>query len=220
MKYRCLVFDHDDTVVNSTATIHHPCFREFLKEYYPGRDISLEEYFIRNFTPGFVEMCRREYGMDDAMLEREKEYWLDYVQGHVPRAYPGIREIMLRQKEEGGLCCVVSHSMRHNILRDFMANGLPEPDLVYGWELPPEQRKPDPWALLQIREVFGLAPEEILVIDDLKPGFDMALRCGADFAGAGWSHDIVFIEEFMRKNCRNYFKTVEELDRFLLAENG
>ena len=68
MKYRCLVFDHDDTVVNSTATIHHPCFREFLKEYYPGRDISLEEYFIRNFTPGFVEMCRREYGMDDAML--------------------------------------------------------------------------------------------------------------------------------------------------------
>ena len=24
MRYKCLVFDHDDTVVNSTATIHHP----------------------------------------------------------------------------------------------------------------------------------------------------------------------------------------------------
>ena len=31
MKYKCLVFDHDDTVVNSTATIHHPCFAEYLK---------------------------------------------------------------------------------------------------------------------------------------------------------------------------------------------
>jgi phosphoglycolate phosphatase/pyrophosphatase PpaX len=215
MKYRCLVFDHDDTVVNSTATIHHPCFREFLKEYYPGRDISLEEYFIQNFTPGFVEMCRRDYGMDDAMLEKEKEYWLEYVQNHVPSAYPGIGTVMRRQKELGGLLCVVSHSMRHNILRDFRANGLPEPDLVYGWELPPEHRKPDPWALIQIRDIFGLRPEEILVIDDLKPGFDMAASCGADFAGAGWAYDIPFIEEFMRSNCRLYFKTVEELAAFL-----
>ena len=215
MKYRCLVFDHDDTVVNSTATIHHPCFRAFLKEFYPGRDISLEEYFIRNFTPGFVEMCREEYGMDDTMLEREKEYWLNYVQGHIPSVYPGIETIMRRQKELGGLICVVSHSMRHNILRDFQANGLPEPDLVYGWELPLEHRKPDPWALLQIREIFGLEPGEILVIDDLKPGFDMEVRCGADFAGAGWAYDIPFIEEFMRTNCRLYFKTVPELADFL-----
>ena len=26
MKYKCLVLDHDDTVVNSTATIHFPSF--------------------------------------------------------------------------------------------------------------------------------------------------------------------------------------------------
>ena len=30
MKYKCLVFDHDDTVVNSTATNHHPCFQMYL----------------------------------------------------------------------------------------------------------------------------------------------------------------------------------------------
>ena len=24
MRYRCLILDHDDTVVNSTATIHYP----------------------------------------------------------------------------------------------------------------------------------------------------------------------------------------------------
>ena len=36
MRYKCLVLDHDDTtVVNSTATIHYPCFCEFLKEVRP-----------------------------------------------------------------------------------------------------------------------------------------------------------------------------------------
>ena len=215
MKYRCLVFDHDDTTVNSTATIHYPCFVDFLKEYYPGREISLEDYFILNFTPGFIEMCRRDYGMDDEMLEKEKDYWLDYVRGHIPEAYPGIAEIMRRHKAEGGILCVISHSMSENILRDFRANGLPEPDLVFGWELPPENRKPDPWALFEIMKEFALKPEDILVIDDLKPGYDMAVAAGVDFAGAGWSYDIAFIEDFMRANCTNYFKTVRELDEFL-----
>ena len=71
MKYRCLVFDHDDTVVNSTATIHHPCFEAFLQRYYPGRSCTLEDYFIKNFSPGFVPMCREEYGMSDEDLAQE-----------------------------------------------------------------------------------------------------------------------------------------------------
>ena len=214
MKYRCLVFDHDDTTVNSTATIHYPCFVEFLKEFYPGREISLEDYFILNFTPGFVEMCRREYGMDDVMLEKEKEYWLDYVSRHIPEAYPGIGDIMRRHRAGGGILCVISHSMDRNILRDYRANGLPEPDLVYGWEVPHENRKPEPWALYEIMRKFSLSPEDILVIDDLKPGYDMACAAGVDFAGAGWAYDIPFIEDFMRVHCTNYFKTVRELDEF------
>ena len=41
MRYKCLVFDHDDTVVNSTATIHYPSFVAFLEEYYPGRKCKI-----------------------------------------------------------------------------------------------------------------------------------------------------------------------------------
>ena len=43
----------------------------------------------------------------------------------------------------------------------------------------------------------------------------MALKCGVDFAGVGWSSDVPQIEVFMRENCPNYFKTVAEFDRFL-----
>lgn len=215
MKYKCLVFDHDDTVVNSTATIHHPCFQEYLNSRYPGRTCSLEDYFKKNFAPGFVEMCREEYGMDDAALQDELEYWRAYVENHIPLAYAGIRGIMERQKAEGGLICVVSHSLEHNIRRDYKANSLPEPDAVYGWDYPPEQRKPAPFPLEDIMERFSLTAGDLLMIDDLKPGYDMALRCGVDFAAVGWANDIKSIEDFMCANCRWYFKSVPELAEFL-----
>ncbi len=215
MKYRCLVFDHDDTVVNSTATIHHPCFQLFLDERRPGRRCSLEHYFLKNFSPGFLEMCREEYGMDDAMIEEETRFWLDYVDSHVPAAYDGIRAIMERQRAEGGLVAVVSHSHAKNILRDYAANALPAPDAVYGWEQPESERKPSPFPLYDLMRRFSLAPEELLVIDDLKPGYDMARAAGVDFAAVGWANDIAEIERFMRRNCALYFKTVAELDAYL-----
>ena len=215
MKYKCLVFDHDDTVVNSTATIHHPCFAEYLKEFYPGETMGLEEYFLLNFDPGFVPMCRERYGMTDEDLAFEARYWQDYVKNHIPAVYPGIREIMEKQKAEGGLVCVVSHSFDYNIRRDYAANALPEPDAVYGWERPENQRKPWPFPLEDIMARFSLQPSELLMIDDLKPGYDMALAAKVDFAAVGWSNDIAPIETFMRRNSPLYFKTVPELAAFL-----
>ena len=153
--------------------------------------------------------------MDDAMLDIEWRFWREYVKDHVPAAYPGIREIMERQRAAGGLICVVSHSFDDNILRDYRANSLPVPDAVFGWEQPPERRKPYTWPLEEIMRRFGLKHGELLMIDDLKPGFDMAAACGVDFAGVGWSNDLPEIETFMRRNCTNYFKTVPELAAFV-----
>ena len=215
MKYKCLVFDHDDTVVNSTATIHHPCFAEYLKEFYPGETMGLEEYFLLNFDPGFVPMCRERYGMTNEDLAHEAKYWQNYVRSHIPTAYPGLREIMERQKAEGGLVCVVSHSFDYNIRRDYEANGLPEPDAVYGWERPEHQRKPNTFPLDDIMARFDLKPSELLMIDDLKPGYDMAAAAGVDFAAVGWAYEIPEIESFMRQNCPLYFKKVSELAAWL-----
>ena len=165
-------------------------------------------------------MCREDYGLSDAELDDELRFWKAYVREHVPSAYPGIREMMERQKAEGGLVCVVSHSLDFNIRRDYRENGLPEPDAVYGWEQPLERRKPSPWPLQEIMRRFELQPRDLLMIDDLKPGYDMARACGVDFAAVGWANDIPAIERFMRGNCRWYFKTVPELAAFLKEESA
>ena len=215
MRVPCLVLDHDDTVVNSTATVHFPCFQEFLKLYFPQCNYTLEEYFLKNFSPGILELLRDEVGMDDEMLQQEHRFWDAYVQQHVPQCYEGMRELLWKHKEAGGLICVVSQSFAKNILRDYRENGLPEPDLVFGWEYPAHQRKPKPYPLQQILLKTGLKREELLVVDDLKPGYDMAKACGIKFAAAGWAYNIPQIEAFMRENCDLYFKTVAELAEYL-----
>ncbi|MBQ6733658.1 MAG: hypothetical protein IJR00_01995 [Lachnospiraceae bacterium] len=58
---------------------------------------------------------------------------------------------------------------------------------------------------------YALKPEEVLVIDDLKPGLDMARAAGVPFGAAGWCFDIPENERHMRENADFYFPTVEEL---------
>ena len=215
MRFQCLVMDHDDTTVNSTATIHFPSFLAYLEQVRPGLSYTLDDYFRKNFDPGVMALFTGELGFTDEELEGEFRFWQDWVRTRVPKAYPGIREILQRHRDAGGKIAVVSHSMRENIERDYRENGLPTPDLIFGWEQPPEQRKPEAWPLQQIMKTFSLPPEELLMVDDLKPGYDMARRCGVPFAAAGWANDIPEIEQFMRKNCDFYCKTVADLDRLL-----
>lgn len=215
MKYKCLLLDHDDTVVDSTAQIHFPAFLEALKEMRPGITITLEDYFRENFNPGFLPYCKDKLGLTDEELDRELVIWKNYVEKHIPMAYSGMKEIIERHKSEGGIVCVISHSFDFNIRRDYEANGLPQPDMVFGWECEPEQRKPSTYALEVISEKYGLKPEDMVMVDDLKPGYDMASSFGVTFVGAGWSNDIPQIREFMKKNSDYYFTRVEELNRFL-----
>ena len=220
MRYKCLVLDHDDTVVNSTATIHYPSFLAYLRRVRPGLHYTLEEYFDRNFDPGVLAFFGGELGFSEQEMAEEFRFWQEYVKTRVPEAYPGIREILERHRAAGGLIAVISHSISDNIRRDYRENSLPEPDAIYGWELAEEQRKPHPWPMQNLMLRFGLRPEEILMVDGLNPGYDMCRACGVPFAAAGWANDVPQIETFMRRNCDFYFKTVQELNEFLQNTNG
>ena len=56
LRVRCLVLDHDDTVVKSTPEINFPAFLRSLKDL-RGTTMSYEQFVEYNFDPGFYEMC-------------------------------------------------------------------------------------------------------------------------------------------------------------------
>ena len=186
-----------------------------MEQMRPGVYLSLEDYFRINFEPGFFGYCREQLKFTDEDFQKEVKIWQSYVDKRVPEVFSGVDRIIRKQKELGGFVCVSSHSLSWNIVRDYRENGLPEPDLIFGWESPPEQRKPAVYPLEQIMKTFGMKPEELLMVDDLKPGYDMAKAAGVPFAAAGWANDIPQIENFMRENCGLYFKKVEALKEYL-----
>lgn len=215
MKYKCIVLDHDDTVVDSTKQIHYPSFLGYLKTIRPTSSISYEEYMHANFHPGFVAMCREMFNFTDQEMDGEVVFWKNYLKEHVPEAYQGFKDLLTRFKAQGGIIAVVSHSFAENILRDYRANNLPEPDIIYGWERPEKERKPYPFPLYQIMRKYHLKRSEILMVDDLKPGFDMAKKCGVDFAAAGWAYELPEIKSFMTANSDFYLQRVEELEKVI-----
>ena len=157
LKYPCLVLDHDDTVVQSEKTIGYPFFCHFLSRIRPGKTISIQDYVRDCHNYGFANMCIRRFQFTPQELAEEHHGWMEYIRTHIPAPFPGIREVIQRQKDEGGLICVVSHSSIENITRDYTVHFGVLPDAIYGWDLPEEQRKPNPYPLQDIMQRYGLS---------------------------------------------------------------
>ncbi len=218
MRYRLLVLDHDDTVTDSTATVHWPAFLEAMNQMRPGHYVTKQEYFKLNFDPGFLEYVTDRLGFTEEELKKEEGIWDDFVQTHVPLVYPGMKKLILRFCAEGGHIAVISHSLAHNIFRDYRENGLPEPEIVYGWEQPRDKRKPAAWPLQQVLSRMNVRPQEALMVDDLHPGLEMAQKCGVDFAAALWAYDVKEIREYMCLNSPRVFFDPADLERFIFEE--
>ena len=216
LKFPCLVLDHDDTVVQSETTINYPFFCYILDQFRPGERITLEEYTNGCFQPGFAQMCRERYQFTEQELKDEYKGWMDYVMTHTPDPFPGIKELIRRYKEAGGIICVVSHSSILNITRDYQTHFDILPDEIYGWDLPEHQRKPSTYPLEQIMEKYNLNPDELLVVDDLKPAWIMSRNAGVQIAFAAWSKkSCPAILEEMSGLCDFTFYTPDELETFL-----
>lgn len=218
LKFPCLVLDHDDTVVQSEATINYPFFCYILDQFRPGETITLEEYTNGCFYPGFADMCRQRYHFTEQELKDEYQGWMAYVKTHIPDSFPGIKELILRYKDAGGIICVVSHSSIVNITRDYETHFGIQPDDIYGWDLPEHQRKPSTYPLEQIMKKYNLKPDDLLVVDDLKPAWVMCHNAGVPIAFAAWSKESCpAIMKEMTDLCNYTFHSPAELEAFLFA---
>ena len=216
LRYPCLVLDHDDTVVQSEISINYPFFCYILDRFRPGTTITLEEYVEGCSSLGCLQMCRQWYQFTDAELKEEYEGWMDYVRSHIPDPFPGIGDVIRRQKEEGGLVCVVSHSSAENITRDYQTHFGMLPDAIYGWDLPEHQRKPNTYSLEAIMERYHLSSKDLLVIDDMKPAWEMASKAGVEIGFAAWGKvGFPAIAEEMKRLCDYTFQSPRELAQFL-----
>jgi phosphoglycolate phosphatase/pyrophosphatase PpaX len=219
LRYRCILIDHDDTAVDSTAAIHYPAHLESLRVLRPGRTPpSRDQWILANFH-GIMDYLTRDLGLTQEELATEFVIWRGFATTHVPAFFPGFIPLLADYRGAGGKVAVISHSEADVIATHYRAAREPcfQPDLIFGWEHDAGRRKPSPWPVLEALRVLECSPSEALVIDDLKPGVIMSRAAGVDMAAAGWSHRIPEIESWMRANAAVYCPTVEDLRAFLLG---
>lgn len=220
LKYPCLVLDHDDTVVQTEKAMAYPFFKAFIERIRPGRTVTYQEYVRGCSTMVFADMCRTLWQFTEDELKEEYVTWKAFTRANIPPLCPGIERIVRRQKEEGGLVCVASLSTEEVILRDYSWHFSFTPDAVYDYDLPVDKRKPNPYPLQDIMERFHLRPKEMLMVDDMKLGWDMASRVGVPTAFAGWSkEELPEMARQMRSVFDYSFNSTDALYRFLFGED-
>lgn len=221
LKFPCLVLDHDDTVVQTLKSLSYPFFCLELEQFRPGVTMTISEYVTQCHRLGFADMCRVCFNFTEEELALEHQQWMEYIMQNIPDIFPGIDRIIHRQKAEGGILCVVSHSNSDNIRRDYQVHFCIEPDAIYGWDLEPHQRKPHSWPLLDIMQKFQLRPEDILVVDDMQLACQMADPLGVKVAFAGWDDmGVAELRREMEQRCAYSFHSTTELENFLFNEDG
>lgn len=218
LKYKCLVLDHDDTTVNSTPEVHFPALVDTLNHLRPGMVVDFHEFCDYCLEPGFFKYCTDILGFNEEEMAYEYKNWKRYVNSIVPAVCEGMDRIINKHKQMGGIVCVTSHSESSIIKRDWLRGLGFEPDAVYGWDAGEGKRKPDPYPIYDIAKNFSLKLSDIIVIDDLRTGFDMARAAGVDFGCAGWGQPTDKIRLFMTENAENYFPTTAHLERYLFNE--
>jgi phosphoglycolate phosphatase/pyrophosphatase PpaX len=217
MKFKCLILDHDDTSVNSTKEIHHPAHVEMMRRMRPGTAaVDVETWLLKNFSPGIMEFLTDELGFNDEEMQEEFAIWHQFNEESTPHFFEGILNLIKDFQSAGGIVAVVSHSEAGIIENHYKINGKGlMPDMIFGWDDDAEKRKPSAWPIEQIRLKYGFKPEEMIMVDDLKPGLTMSRNASIHIAGAGWGHSIEEIESYMREHCDYYFTEVAELAALL-----
>lgn len=217
MRYKCLILDHDDTAVDSTASIHYPAHLEIMRELRPGHQpISLDDWFLKNYSPGVFEYYTRELGFNSQELKIEHSLWRKYTRTIIPEFYDGFIDLLDRYRQAGGITTVVSHSECDVIEQHYHHHAIDlKPEIIFGWDSDANKRKPHPYPVNTILTQLGLGPEEALILDDLKPGAQMGKATGVKVAAAGWGHSIPAIQQDMADSCDFYFSTIAEFSDFL-----
>ena len=206
--------------MDGTERVHYPAHLRAMEVLRPDLPpVDLDTWYRKNCDPGIMHFLVHDLGLTPGELAIEHRIWREFTSRETPQFYPGFLEALAAYQSRGGLLAVVSHSESHIILAHYRGAPGPvkvTPDLVFGWDMEPDKRKPSPFPVQETIRRFHLEPREVLVVDDLKPGVVMAQAAGVDAAAAGWAHDISSIRDFMQRACVAYFATVADFADFIL----
>ncbi len=224
MKYRlkrkALVLDHDDTVVASTLSVHYPAFVKAMEVFRPQvTPLSLSEFQSMNLDPGLDDYYREVLKMSEQEKAQEYKLWRSFADQILPEAYEDIHSILLQFQAAGGLIFVSSLNHANVIYRDYQRLF---PSVILSDVFCADQHsdlvKPNPEQLLYIMKKYRLQAKDLLMVDDLHYGLDMAKAAGVDFAYAQYSQINENNHKYFKQHAQIILEKPSELKKHILVK--
>lgn len=176
-----VAFDLDGLLIDS-----EPVFREAARRVLAARGQRLDESFLQTMMglPGrdaLPRFCER-FGLSDSVADVASEYRAAFfaaLAGSIIPLRPGARALVGRLRAAGSRPVIATSSQRayveqivgpHQFLQEF-AHVLTCDDVANG--------KPSPDIYLLAAEVLGVAPAELIVLEDSPNGVQAAKAAGA-----------------------------------------
>jgi phosphoglycolate phosphatase len=198
MKYHCVLFDLDGTLVDTIADIARSMNRALEQSGFPPRKTGEFTPMVGRGIRNLARDCLPPEARDDATVDRVAEaaagfYQEEPVVDSLP--YPGIRELLAELSRRKIHTAVLSNKpdpiARLVITRLFPGGSFEE---VQG-ESPGVPRKPDPSAAWDILVRMGVTPRETILMGDSEVDMETARNIGCFPLGVSWGFRSVAVLE-------------------------
>ena len=204
MKYKALIFDIDNTLVNTLDMNMIPLQKIILEE--KGEEWTLEEVYHFASYPGMKVMEELEVKNPEEVYAR----WVKYVNEYKASPYDGMDNV-LKTLHEKLRFSVVSSKNKKQYDIDVVSLGLDDYMEVVVLEDDTSKHKPDPEPLLLCMERLGLNKEDVIYIGDAYSNLLASRNAGIDFAFAKWGS----VESKDMNDSDYILEKVEDLLRLL-----
>lgn len=186
MKYRCIIFDWDGTLVDSLGRIISSM--RGAAEVVGAADRSDQQIkdiigleLVEAIATLYPELAPQQ------VLAMRDQYSRIYVEHeHIPtRFFEGVPELLTDLRAASRLLAVATGKSRRGL--DRVMSILAVENLFHGTRCADETRgKPEPDMVLELLDGLGVNPAQAVVVGDSHFDLEMAARAGVDGIGVGW----------------------------------
>ena len=218
MKYKCLIFDLDGTLLDSLQGILDAAnlsFKELGYDIY--RTFEEGKYYI---GAGAIEFARRAMKGSNIPLEKEQEvmerFLINYqrIQSEATKPFKGIVELLEDLQKEGYYLAIASN--KPQILLDPIVSQL-FPTIkfkaAFGQRINTPE-KPNPHIIFEIENICKVSQDECLYIGDSEYDYKTAHNAGIDCLICKYGFG--FYDKAWVKKATYLVDTVDELRKLLI----